>query len=83
MAKRVQHKRESEESQTEDRASILYEAKVIRRNNDGYWNYNAVYIGWRCNIFTCCAATWNIFVDDKRKSYDVLRKENNNYERKI
>lgn len=60
------------ENQTESRTPLYYEVTVIRCNNGGYRNYNAVNVGWRCNIFIVCAAFGNIFITNTGKGYAVL-----------
>lgn len=72
MAQRIQSPGNKTKNQTEGRTPLLYKTTFIRGNNGSYRNCNAVSFGWRCNIFTCCAAFGNIFDDDKGKSYDIL-----------
>lgn len=72
MAQRIQSPGNKTEDQTEGGTPLLYKTTSGRCNNGSYWNCNAIYTGWGCNIFACGAAIGNIFVTDTGKGYDIL-----------
>ncbi len=57
-----------------------YNRRVLWFDYDGYWNHYAFYFRRRRNGFTVCVAAWNIFITDKGKSYNILRKGTYRYD---